>query len=76
MLDKLLSLTESLEKNQIHYRLNKVRPGFIMIEIAVPGERWEVEVAEDGSVEIEKFKRDGVLYDESEWETLLSDFSR
>ena len=26
-----------------------------MVEIAVPGERWEVEFMENGSIELEKF---------------------
>ena len=46
-----------------------------MVEVAVPGQRWEVEFMEDGSVEIEKFISDGRYYDGAELEVLFRDFS-
>ncbi|MDK8640445.1 hypothetical protein [Niallia taxi] len=45
------------------------------MEIAVPGQRWEVEFMEDGTVEIEKFISDEDFYDGKEIETLIKDFS-
>jgi len=45
------------------------------MEIAVLGQRWEVEFMEDGTVEIEKFISDGDFYDGKEIETLIKDFS-
>ena len=59
---KLLAFLNRLESSRIHYRLNKVRDS-ILIEIAVPGERWEVEFGEDDSVEVERFLSDGVITD-------------
>jgi len=35
-----------------------------MIEVTVPGQRWEIEFLEDGTVDIEKFISDGKMYDE------------
>jgi hypothetical protein len=32
-----------------------------MVQIAVPGERWEVEFGVDGEVEVEVFKSDGTI---------------
>jgi hypothetical protein len=46
-----------------------------MVEISVPGQRWEVEFMEDGTLEIEKFISDGNFYDVKELETLFIDFS-
>jgi hypothetical protein len=46
-----------------------------MVEIAVPGERWEVEFMEEGHIEIEKFISDKGYYDESELEVLFKIFS-
>lgn len=46
-----------------------------MVEIALPGQRWEVEFLEDGSVDIEKFISDGDMYDVAELETLFKNFS-
>lgn len=46
-----------------------------MVEIAVPGQRWEVEFFADGNIEVEKFISDGTLFDKSELETLFAKFS-
>ncbi|MBQ6042505.1 MAG: hypothetical protein IJL41_00020 [Clostridia bacterium] len=71
---KLLHFLERLEQNKIYYRLNRIRDS-ILIEIAVPGERWEVEFFEDEHIEVERFKSDGNLYDGSVLEKLFEDFS-
>jgi len=46
-----------------------------MVEIAVPGQRWEVEFFEDDHVEIEKFVSNGTIYNEKELDILFKDFS-
>ena len=71
---KLLAFLNRLESSRIHYRLNKVRDS-ILIEIAVPGERWEVEFGEDDSVEVERFLSDGVITDEKSFDELFDRFS-
>ena len=71
---KLLNFLNELENRKIYYRLNKVRDS-IMVEIAVPGQRWEVEFFSDGNIEIEKFISDGEIYDKSELKNLLANFS-
>ena len=58
-LKELIHFINKLEESNIFYKLNKVRNEAIMVEIAVPGQRWEVEFMEDGTVEIEKFISDG-----------------
>jgi len=45
----LLNFLEKLDDVKLYYKLNKVRES-IMVEIAVPRERWEVEYMEDGSI--------------------------
>ena len=78
-ISELIELLNMLEKHKIYYKLNKVRSDAIMIEIAVPGERWEVEFVTNGnkkcSVEIERFKSDGEVFDEQELKTLFDLFS-
>ena len=54
-MEQLLKFLNMLEEKKIYYRLNKVREEAVMVEIAVPGERWEVEFMENGSIELEKF---------------------
>ena len=56
------------------YKLNKVRDS-IMVEIFVPGERWEVEFFGDDHIEIEKFKSTGAIYGEDELSVLFENFS-
>lgn len=59
----LLDFLQKLEDNDIYYRLNKVRDS-IMVEIAIPGQRWEVEFMRDGEVQVEKFLTSGEILDE------------
>ena len=53
-LTKLLNFLDSLENVKIHYRLSHVRDS-LMVEIDVPGEKWEVEFFDNGEIEIERF---------------------
>ncbi len=70
---KLLQFLTDLENRKIHYRLEHNRDDFIMVLVAVPGERWEVEFGENGEVEIEVFKNSsGVFCDEGLLEELLT----
>lgn len=70
----MIEFLTKLEDLKIYYKLNKVRNA-IMVEIAVPGERWEVEFMEDNTVQIERYKSDGIIKDESELEVLFKDFA-
>jgi len=73
-LKRLIEFLDKLDEVGIYYRLNKIRDS-ILVEIAVPGQRWEVEFMEDGSIEIEKFMTQIKIYDEQELEVLFRDFS-
>lgn len=68
----LLEFLERLEQERIGYHLQHTRPESIMVSIAVPGERWEVEFLEDGHVEIEKFIGDGQISGEALLDTLFA----
>ena len=71
---ELLDFLQALETSKIFYKLNKIRDG-ILVEIAVPGQRWEVEFLSDGSVAVEKFLSQGIICDASELPTLFAEFS-
>ena len=73
-MDRLLDFLNKLEENHIYYRLNKVRDA-ILVEIAVPGERWEVEFLRNGDIEVEKFSSDGEIKSASELDVLFDSFS-
>lgn len=64
-----------LEENKIFYKLDKIRSEALMVEVVVPGQRWEIEFLDDGTVEIEKFISDKDLYDARELEILFKEFS-
>ena len=73
-LQHLINFLDILENRKIFYTLKKIRDG-ILVDIAVPGQRWEVEFMSDGSIEIEKFFSSGEIFGEKEIENLLKDFS-
>lgn len=68
----LLDLLNRLEADGISYRLSRQREEAVMIEAAVPGERWEVEVFDDGHVEFERFRSDGHVGDHAEFTAELA----
>ena len=70
----IIGFLNRLEENKIYFRLNKIRDG-ILVEVTVPGQRWEVEYFGDGSIEIEKFTSDGTIFDERELVVLFQNFS-
>jgi len=71
----LLSFLNDLRAAKISYRLGHLRDEAILVEIAVPGERWEVEFFEDGIVEVEVFKSDGTIHDALALSQLLAEHS-
>jgi hypothetical protein len=57
-------------------------PGFfvgkedaITIEVAVPGQRWEIDCYPDGNIEVEVFKSDGSIRGRNDIDELLRDFA-
>jgi hypothetical protein len=50
-----------LKEANIHFTLATFRDDALMLQISVPGERWEVEFFRDGTVEIERFRSDGKI---------------
>lgn len=73
--DTLLQFLNRLEQEKIHYTLSHHRENAIMITVSVPGQRWEIEFIEDGSVEVEQFISDGEIYDGNRLDDLLVRFS-
>ena len=51
---------ESLLANGIRYHMDIAREEAILIRVAVPGERWEIEFLKTGAIEIERFVTQGV----------------
>jgi hypothetical protein len=75
-LQKLLDFLSDLDERKIFHKLSRVRPEAIMVEIAVPGERWEVEFFTDGHLEVEVFgPSPGIVGGEEALQRLFDEFS-
>lgn len=72
---KFIDFLERLEKYKIYYTLDKTREDYIRVDIAVPGERWEVEFSEDGDIVVERFKSIGDVEGEEAIKYLFDNFS-
>lgn len=70
-MNALFSLIDRLDAVHISYALDAVRSGYIMIEVYVPGERWEIEYSIDGEFEIEIYRSDGKIHDATQLEDLF-----
>ncbi|WP_156029150.1 hypothetical protein [Bacillus gaemokensis] len=53
-LKEFIHFLNKLEDNHIFYKLSRARSESVMVEVTVPGQRWEIEFFGDGTVEIEK----------------------
>jgi hypothetical protein len=51
----LLAFLARLKAAHIYYALADPTEGAIMVEVSVPGERWEIEFHEDGRISVETF---------------------
>ena len=60
--EKLIAFLSDLERRGISYSLAHNRDEAIMVIASAPGERWEIEFLDNGSVEIERFISDGQIY--------------
>lgn len=69
----LAAFLRRLEVGHIHFTLASVREGAVLVQVAVPGERWEVEFFSDRAAEVEVFRSDGSVGDSSLLERLFTD---
>ena len=51
----LLQFLARLKAAHIFYTLSDHTEGTLMVEVSVPGERWEIEFHEDGQIGVEVF---------------------
>lgn len=72
---KLTRFLKRLEDKKIFYKLDIVRNDYIMVEVAIPRQRWEVEFSPDGDVVVERFKSFDDVADEKLLDHLFENFS-
>jgi len=68
---ELLAFLCRLDEAKIHYRLGHHQPDSITVEVAIPGERWEIAFYQSGRVDVEKFCSDGRTADHTVLEGLF-----
>jgi hypothetical protein len=74
-LKRILELLNRLDAAKIHFRLARNQEEAISIEVAVPGQRWEIDCYANGRIDVEVFKSDGSIRDASAIDELFRDFS-
>ncbi|MBI4824204.1 MAG: hypothetical protein HY805_08260 [Nitrospirae bacterium] len=74
-LKNLLSFLNRLNGKKISYSLEHNSNNAIMVIVVVPGQRWEVEFFDDGSIEVDRFISTGEIEDESILKDLFEKFS-
>ena len=72
---KLFDIIHALDAAQIHFTLNYHRYDAVSIMVTVPGERWEIDVLEDGDVDFERFVTTGGVVGETEMSEYISKFA-
>ncbi len=71
---RLTDFLNRLREAKIHFTLASFRDDTVMVQVTVPGERWEIEFFTDGHVEAEKFRSSGEIFDATALETLFTQF--
>ena len=75
---QFLELLGRLKKAKIAYEIRHSRADALTIAANVPGERWEIEFVDYGDevqIEIERFRSNGEIKDESLLEELFAKFA-
>jgi hypothetical protein len=73
--DKMMRFLDKLEQGKISYTLARHRDEALMVNVAVPGERWEIEFLRDGSIEVERFISESEIYGEEALDELIAKYS-
>lgn len=69
-LSSVLDFLDCLEVAGLPYRLEHVRNS-LMISLATPGERLEIEFFDDGRIEVERFRSTGEIEGEDALEAIF-----
>ena len=62
-INELVHLLRKLKEANIYFELDHYLDDSISIKIAVPGEKWEVDIDREGEVQVEIFRSDGEIFD-------------
>jgi hypothetical protein len=73
--ERILEFCAALYDRRVPYVIRLGRPDTLMVCVAVPGQRWEIEFFENGTVEVERFVSTGVEEISSALEEVLQYFA-
>jgi len=71
----LQELIRQLEEAKISHTVTKYRYDAISILAHLPGERWEIDVLEDGDVDFERFVSNGKILERSDLSEYIKRFA-
>lgn len=73
----LYKLLSALESARIHFTLDRHRPDTVLVTLTLVGERVEIDVFEDGHMEVSRFKGSEDIVGGSElvWKLIESNWS-
>jgi len=74
-LEKVLELLRRLKQAKIYCKLAHNQEDAIAIEVAVPGQRWEIDCYTNGMINVEIFKSSGTIRNQDAIDELIRDFS-
>lgn len=74
-MSKIYEIIGKLKRANIHFYIASHRDDAIMLIASVPGQRWEIEIFADQSIEIEVFTSNGEIEGESSLENLINGFA-
>lgn len=74
-MSKLTAFLDKLDRERIAYTVTHQREDAVLVAVAVPGERWEIEFFVDGSVEVEQFVSSGDIYGEAVLQELFNRYA-
>ena len=71
----LFEIIEQLEAAKISYTVSKYRHDAVSILAHLPGERWEIDVMEDGEVDFERFVSNGEILERTVLDEYIQRFA-
>jgi hypothetical protein len=74
-IEHLVSILKEIESRKIHYTLQRYLDDSISLCVAVPGERWEIDINQFGEMQIEIFKSNGEIHDSEMLDDLFERFA-
>lgn len=72
---KIFEIISDLQISKISFSLEITREDAITVLVAVPGQRWEIDVFKDGEVDVEVFRSNGDIFGREQLSDMIKKFS-